>query len=260
MSNPTSDLGFRWRYEHALEKSGLQPLTRLVLATIARRAKAKTGIIEGRFTPSAASLAEATGLSERRVRDHLKLAAEAGWLTLEARPGRKAGMAIKIPGTVDVANTGTIITPDDLASTPDAPSGVTPDAPSDGSDLIVQTKVQTKDHDARPRETIPPVDNPMSMMIIAELEHLTGETIPKAHALKVEAQILARASSRPSHPIPFVRAAIRREANPKNFLPTYTPPPVRRVVWQEQPRERLDEPVKFGVEFAAIVPPTRTPW
>jgi Helix-turn-helix domain len=132
-TEPAKPQGRRWQYENAIEKSGLKPLTRLVLATIARRADVQTGMIRAKFMPSAASLAAATGLSERRVRDHLDLAEKAGWLVIERREGRKAMLALTIPGR-DMAA--------EVSTTPDAPSGVTPDAPSDGSDLLVQTEGQ----------------------------------------------------------------------------------------------------------------------
>lgn len=132
----------RWNYEAAIERSGLKPLTRLVLATIARNADARTGMIPARYMPSAASLASRTGLSERRVRDHLKLAEEAGWLIIEQRPGLKAMLALAIPGH-DLAaevDAEADVTPDAPAPTPDIPPAEAPDVPSDVSDPFAQTK------------------------------------------------------------------------------------------------------------------------
>ena len=238
--SPAKPQSMRWRYENAIEKSGLKPLTRLVLATIARRADAQSGMIPAKFMPAAASLAAATGLSERRVRDHIDLAEKAGWLVVERREGRKAMLALAIPGrdmAAEVTTTPDAVagTPDVPAHTPDAPSDVTPDAPSDVSDPSVQTvkEDQIIDQSARAREADPPVDNPDSMtdMIISEIENRTQVKITRDHAQLVALQIIGRASSPPDHPIPYVRTAIRREDDPRNFLPTYTPPNARDGMW-----------------------------
>ena len=275
VSHATSSQNFRWKYEHALEKSDLPAMTCWLLCRIAARADVKTGMICGKYMPSEKALAAATHMSLRSVREHLKIAEKRKWLIVEHREGRKSCLALAIPEGIATASE-TMRTPADDAPTPADPAGGTPADPAPVSDRSAQiVKPQTKDHhDARPRETIPPVDNSMRMMIIAELETLTGETIPEAHALKVEAQILGRASSPPSHPIPFVRSAIRREGNPKNFLPSWTPPNYRQAppvddggYWaahaEQSPRECREDPVQLGDTFGAIramMPQGRTLW
>ncbi len=66
---------FTWRT--AITESDLKPYTRLVLLTLSLHMN-EAG--EGAF-PSQELLAKETGMSERRVRDHLRNAIEAGWLS-----------------------------------------------------------------------------------------------------------------------------------------------------------------------------------
>ena len=82
--------GFRWLYENALEKSDLPPMTCWLLSRIAARADPKTGVIPVKFMPSEASLAAATHMSPRSVRDHLHKAGIAGWLEIRHREGKKS--------------------------------------------------------------------------------------------------------------------------------------------------------------------------
>jgi hypothetical protein len=80
-------------------------------------------MIRARYMPSVASLAAATGMCEKAVRNHLEAAEAAGWLIIERRPGRKSCFALVIPGTPDVADTETIDVPADIPSEPvDNPS------------------------------------------------------------------------------------------------------------------------------------------
>jgi hypothetical protein len=76
-------------------------------------------------------------------------------------------------------------------------------------------------------------------MILSEVEERTNVKIPRDHAADVAAQILGRAPSKPRDPVKYVRAAIRREEDPRNFVPTKTPPPYRPVSvdpWATPPR------------------------
>lgn len=258
--------GERWVYEHAVEKSDLKPLTRLVLLVIAGRADAQKGMIRARFMPSAISLAAATGLSERRVRDHLKLAEDAGWLVIERRPGRKAMLALTIPGR-DMAAEVTATpddatpTPDVPAQTPDAPSGVTPDAPSDGSDLGVQTEeAQIMVQPMRARDD----GGPVARVIIDEIFKRTGEKVNTDWAERVQRQILGRSKAPPPDDLAaYLTRCIRNEADPRNFLPTPTPPPYRAArpparpsidadPWAEPPRARGGDLVQFGAGLSAF--------
>lgn len=243
--------GERWVYEHAVEKSDLKPLTRLVLLVIAGRADAQKGMIRARFMPSAISLAAATGLSERRVRDHLKLAEDAGWLVIERRPGRKAMLALTIPGR-DMAAEVTATpddaapTPDVPAQTPDAPSGVTPDAPSDGSDLGVQTEeAQIMVQPARAHGD----GGPVAQLIIDEILKRTGQKVNAVRAERVRQQILDRAKAPPSDLAAYLTACIRNEADPRNFLPTPTPPPYRAA---PPPRDRNEDLMPIGALLSAF--------
>lgn len=257
--------GERWKYEHAIEKSGLKPLTRLVLLVIASRADVEKGMIRARFMPSAASLAAATGLSERRVRDHMKLAEEAGWLVIVPRPGRKAMLALTIPGR-DMA-TEVTATPDDVTPTPDVPaqtpdgaSGVTPDAPSDGSDLGVQTEeAQIMVQPARARDD----GDPVARRIIDEIFKRTGEKVNTDWAERVRQQILGRSKAPPPGDLAaYLTKCIRNEADPRNFLPTPTPPPYRPATparppieadpWAEPPRGRNEDPPRLNALLAAF--------
>jgi hypothetical protein len=146
---PAAD-GFRWQFEHALEKSDLAPLTCWLLNRIASRADTKTGMIRGRYMPAEASLAAATHMSLRSVRDHLKLAEEAGWLIIERVPGFKSGFALAIPDVPiapvpPVDNSGT---PAGAAGVPDVP--IAPVPPVDNSGTPAGAA-------GVPRQELPPV-------------------------------------------------------------------------------------------------------
>lgn len=125
----------------------------------------------------------------------------------------------------------------------------------------------TKDEDrvARAREADPPVDNsgPMTDMIISEIEERTRVRVSRDHAAQVARQILGRASSPPRRPLVFVRAAIRREENPQNFVPTNTPPPYRAAPvparppvdadpWVAPPRDQGGDLLPLGAGFPAF--------
>lgn len=67
-----------WSWRHAIGKSGLQPITRLVLHTLSLKMDA-TG---GSCYPSTAQLVELTGLDKKTILKHLDLAEQAGWITV----------------------------------------------------------------------------------------------------------------------------------------------------------------------------------
>lgn len=67
-----------WSWRHAVAKSGLQPITRLVLHTLGLKMDA-TG---GSCYPPISELVELTGLDKKTVLKHLELAEEAGWIAV----------------------------------------------------------------------------------------------------------------------------------------------------------------------------------
>lgn len=103
----------------------------------------------------------------------------------------------------------------------------------------------------------------MTDMIISEIEERTRVRISRDHAAQVARQILGRASSPPRRPLVFVRAAIRREENPQNFVPTNTPPPYRAAPvparppvdadpWVAPPRDQGGDLLPLGAGFPAF--------
>lgn len=67
-----------WSWRHAIAKSGLQPVTRLVLHTLGLKMDA-TG---GSCYPPISELVELTGLDKKTVIKHLDIAEQAGWITV----------------------------------------------------------------------------------------------------------------------------------------------------------------------------------
>jgi len=65
-----------WTWRHAIINSNLDPTTRHVLLTLS----CFMNEVGGSCFPSQSTLAEKTGLSERSVRAHLRLAVAAGWI------------------------------------------------------------------------------------------------------------------------------------------------------------------------------------
>lgn len=65
-----------WSWRHAIAKSDLPPTTRHVLLTVSLF----MNDVGGGCYPTQAQLAQATGLSERSVREHLEIAEARGWL------------------------------------------------------------------------------------------------------------------------------------------------------------------------------------
>ncbi|PWJ81548.1 helix-turn-helix protein [Pseudaminobacter salicylatoxidans] len=65
-----------WTWRHAITRSGLPPTTRHVLLTVSLFMNE----VGGGCYPTQKQLAEATGLSERAVREHLDVAQRAGWI------------------------------------------------------------------------------------------------------------------------------------------------------------------------------------
>lgn len=144
---------------------------------------------------------------------------------------------------------------------------------------------QSQDQSARASEPLLGVvvaaPEPMIDMILSEVEERTSVKIPRHHAADVAAQILGRARSKPRDPVKFVRTAIRREENPRNFVPSNTPPPYRPArtpvsvdPWATPPRpsttdravreaqalkaqlaetrEHLEDPVDLNAQMAAM--------
>jgi hypothetical protein len=155
-----------------------------------------------------------------------------------------------------------------------ASSQVAPSAgnPSYGEPAHKRSKtVKSKDGNTSSRASTPPANRPaelpadMTTLVIDEIQTQTGETIPLAHAARVVAQILGRAKSTPANPAAFVLTSIRREPDPRVFLPTPTPPPaprrrgepdwdaaMARATTREQ-REHLDDPVPFGAVLPGAI-------
>lgn len=67
-----------WSWRHAVGKSGLPPMTRLVLHTLGLKMDA-TG---GSCYPSIADLVDLTGLDKKTVMKHLDIAEEKGWIAV----------------------------------------------------------------------------------------------------------------------------------------------------------------------------------
>jgi DNA-binding transcriptional MocR family regulator len=72
---------FRWRWLIASERGPSSPTTRHVLLTLSLHMAADGG----RAFPSEQRLAQETGLSERAVSTHLRLASEKGWIVRRRR-------------------------------------------------------------------------------------------------------------------------------------------------------------------------------
>ena len=76
---------FTWRGAIASPDSKLDPTTRLVALTLSLHMNERGGSA----FPGAPLLAEETGLSERSVRDHLKILVGSGWLDQTEKGGQK---------------------------------------------------------------------------------------------------------------------------------------------------------------------------
>lgn len=78
MSEPSHASSRAWSWRHAVGKSGLPPMTRLVLHTLGLKMDA-TG---GSCFPPVSELVELTGLDKKTVLKHLDLARENGWIEI----------------------------------------------------------------------------------------------------------------------------------------------------------------------------------
>lgn len=67
-----------WSWRHAVGKSGLPPITRLVLHTLGLKMDA-TG---GSCYPPISELVDLTGLDKKTVLKHLEIAEESGWIVV----------------------------------------------------------------------------------------------------------------------------------------------------------------------------------
>lgn len=73
--------------------------------------------------------------------------------------------------------------------------------------------------------------------IVDALRETTSATVDKTWAAKVARQILDNATGRVAHPARYCAEAIRRDRDPRRFLPTPTPPPLRDVLANLYPPE-----------------------
>lgn len=100
---------------------------------------------------------------------------------------------------------------------------------------------ENEDRSARAGEPLQGVvgsPDPMTDMILFEVEERTQTKITPEFAGRVAMQILGRAPSKPRDPVKYVRAAIRREEDPRNFLPTGVPDRWDRAWERAAGRER----------------------
>jgi hypothetical protein len=99
--------------------------------------------------------------------------------------------------------------------------------PKDLKNEDLKNEKKDEDRSARTREPLLGVvvgsSDPMTDMILFEVEERTQTKITPEFAERVAMQILGRAPSKPRDPVKYVRAAIRREEDPRNFLPTGVP-------------------------------------
>lgn len=68
------------------------------------------------------------------------------------------------------------------------------------------------------------VADQMIEMVTGEIRELTGATLAADVAERIGRELLGRREEPPEHPVQWVRALLRAEANPRKFLPTPTPP------------------------------------
>lgn len=80
------------------------------------------------------------------------------------------------------------------------------------------------------------------------------------HAGRVAAQIIGRASSPPRNPLVFVQAAIPREEDPRDFLPTPAPPPYQRPATRPVPAANPAPRIAALLPFPyPVLPPVPSP-
>jgi hypothetical protein len=83
--------GRRWKLDHAIEQSGMEPMTRHLLHTLLRNAEPKTGLIPDEHQSSMAALRQRTGMRLETLQDAIKDAERRGWLLHKRGGGRRPG-------------------------------------------------------------------------------------------------------------------------------------------------------------------------
>jgi hypothetical protein len=86
----------RSMYTQGMRISRMLPETRLVGLTLLGYANFQTGLIHARWQPTPGQLADATGLAEDRVRVHLEVLRQRGWMVCRTlAEGPRAGDTVQ---------------------------------------------------------------------------------------------------------------------------------------------------------------------
>ncbi len=220
----------RFEFEREVRRSDLAPLSRLLALTIATWAEEKTGAIPKKYTPSLATLAQATGMSHASVLQHLKRLESSGWI-VRCRPepqlarSKKARTEYKLTVAARSAADHAISTARsgaDLATPSSRPGadlelGQELTGARSGADL--KTNKNTKPFPNQDR-----MEEDSAQEIARWMTATYGKPVDRAHARKVIEQVTD--GRHVAHSLlNYVKKAVTK--SPDNFLPTYTPPTYR---------------------------------